>query len=51
LPPAGRFHYASIETSSREERSFTMATDPGARMADATMDAASLYREDIYTDR
>ena len=28
-----------------------MAADPGARMADATMDAASLYREDIYTDR
>ena len=28
-----------------------MATDPGARTADATMDAASLYREEIYTDR
>ena len=28
-----------------------MATDPGARMADAAMDAASLYREEIYTDR
>jgi len=28
-----------------------MADDPGARMADATMDATSLYREDIYTDR
>ena len=28
-----------------------MATDPVARTADATMDAASLYREDIYTDR
>jgi hypothetical protein len=29
----------------------TMATDPAARAADATMDAASLYREEIYTDR
>lgn len=28
-----------------------MATDPGARTADAAMDAASLYREEIYTDR
>ncbi|HEX6137016.1 MAG TPA: hypothetical protein VF059_05130 [Casimicrobiaceae bacterium] len=28
-----------------------MATDPGARSTDATMDAASLYREEIYTDR
>jgi len=28
-----------------------MATDPGALAADAAMDAASLYREDIYTDR
>lgn len=28
-----------------------MATDPGARNADTAMDAASLYREDIYTDR
>ena len=28
-----------------------MATDPGARMPDAAMDATSLYREDIYTDR
>lgn len=28
-----------------------MATDPAARAADATMDAASLYREEIYTDR
>lgn len=28
-----------------------MATDPGTRTADAAMDAASLYREEIYTDR
>jgi hypothetical protein len=28
-----------------------MATDPGARTSDAAMDAASLYREEIYTDR
>lgn len=28
-----------------------MATDPGARMADAAMDETSLYREEIYTDR
>lgn len=28
-----------------------MATDPGMRAADAAMDAASLYREEIYTDR
>jgi len=28
-----------------------MASDPGSRMADAAMDAASLYREEIYTDR
>jgi hypothetical protein len=28
-----------------------MATDPGTRMADAAMDATSLYREEIYTDR
>ena len=28
-----------------------MATDPGTRMNEATMDAAALYREEIYTDR
>jgi hypothetical protein len=28
-----------------------MATDPGARTVDATMDETSLYREEIYTDR
>ncbi|HSC22362.1 MAG TPA: hypothetical protein VLG08_01505 [Casimicrobiaceae bacterium] len=28
-----------------------MATDPGMRVADAAMDATSLYREEIYTDR
>ena len=28
-----------------------MATDPGARAADAAMDETSLYREEIYTDR
>jgi hypothetical protein len=28
-----------------------MATDPGNRAADAAMDATSLYREEIYTDR
>ena len=28
-----------------------MASDPGNRLADAAMDAASLYREEIYTDR
>ena len=28
-----------------------MATEPSSRVADATMDAASLYREEIYTDR
>lgn len=28
-----------------------MANDPGSRMPDAAMDAASLYREEIYTDR
>ena len=28
-----------------------MATDPGARTTDTAMDATSLYREDIYTDR
>ena len=28
-----------------------MASDPGTRLADAAMDAASLYREEIYTDR
>ena len=28
-----------------------MANEPGARMADAEMDATSLYREEIYTDR
>ena len=28
-----------------------MASDPGARMSDTAMDAASLYREEIYTDR
>jgi hypothetical protein len=28
-----------------------MATDPGARSPNPTMDAASLYREEIYTDR
>jgi hypothetical protein len=33
------------------ERISIMATDPGARMADAAMDETSLYREEIYTDR
>ena len=28
-----------------------MAEQPGARAGDAKMDAASLYREEIYTDR
>ena len=28
-----------------------MAIDPGARSANPTMDAKSLYREEIYTDR
>ena len=28
-----------------------MAADPTLRPSDATMDAASLYREEIYTDR
>src|SRR5690242_3968624 len=28
-----------------------MAADPTARVSDATMDAKSLYREEIYTDR
>jgi hypothetical protein len=28
-----------------------MATDPGARSTNPTMDAKSLYREEIYTDR
>lgn len=28
-----------------------MATDPGTRADTPTMDAASLYREEIYTDR
>jgi hypothetical protein len=28
-----------------------MASDPNTRLAEATMDAASLYREEIYTDR
>ena len=28
-----------------------MANEPGGRMADAEMDATSLYREEIYTDR
>ena len=28
-----------------------MATDPGMRVADSAMDEASLYREEIYTDR
>ena len=28
-----------------------MASDPGSRMTEATMDATSLYREEIYTDR
>jgi hypothetical protein len=28
-----------------------MANDPGSRTPDATMDATSLYREEIYTDR
>ena len=28
-----------------------MATDPGQRAGNPTMDAASLYREEIYTDR
>ncbi len=28
-----------------------MASDPGTRASEAVMDAASLYREEIYTDR
>ena len=28
-----------------------MANEPGARASEAVMDAASLYREEIYTDR
>jgi hypothetical protein len=28
-----------------------MANDPGSRTPDASMDATSLYREEIYTDR
>ena len=28
-----------------------MATESSTKVADATMDAASLYREEIYTDR
>ena len=28
-----------------------MAADPGTRVSEAVMDAASLYREEIYTDR
>jgi hypothetical protein len=28
-----------------------MASDPGNRMSEAAMDAAALYREEIYTDR
>jgi hypothetical protein len=28
-----------------------MAADPGTRTSEAAMDAASLYREEIYTDR
>ena len=28
-----------------------MASEPSTRLAEATMDAASLYREEIYTDR
>ena len=28
-----------------------MASDPGSRTPDAAMDATSLYREEIYTDR
>jgi hypothetical protein len=28
-----------------------MATDPGTRAGTPTMDAASLYREEVYTDR
>ena len=28
-----------------------MATDPGTRAPEATMDADALYREEIYTDR
>lgn len=28
-----------------------MATDPGARTANPSMDAKSLYREEVYTDR
>lgn len=28
-----------------------MATDPDSRMTEAVMDAAALYREEIYTDR
>ena len=28
-----------------------MASDPATRTSDAAMDAASLYREEIYTDR
>jgi hypothetical protein len=32
-------------------RKENMASDPGNRTSEAAMDAASLYREEIYTDR
>src|SRR6476620_8080396 len=32
-------------------RTSIMANDPGSRTPDAAMDATSLYREEIYTDR
>jgi hypothetical protein len=49
LPSEAGFHYASRFTQPQwKER--TMASDPN-RMGEMTMDPASLYREEIYTDR
>jgi hypothetical protein len=49
LPRRAGFHYAS-PSSNRNGRKHTMASDP-SRMGEMTMDVASLYREEIYTDR
>ena len=48
LPPNARFHYAFGSTNTEGT---SMASDPGTRMSEAAIDAASLYREEIYTDR
>jgi hypothetical protein len=40
-----------LTTEITKGRTSIMATDPGARTTDTAMDAASLYREEIYTDR